>query len=227
RCDTCGHPLEDVVPDTGAVETARGRLSVPGVELPVRRQWPSGMATLGVELSGKVPEAARPETGRAVARMDGIGWGSVLRDLFAPGPDGEPVDGEVPVALRRAITEVLDAWAPAVDGVVVVASASRPTLVEHLAVGVARHLGVPVVGAVAPRPGVPAGRHDVNSAQRLASVVHRLELDLSPAAAAGLPGRAVLLVDDRYDSGWTVTVAARLLRDAGAAHVLPFTLAVG
>src|SRR5690606_2980512 len=103
------------------------------------------------------------------------------------------------------------------EGVVAVASDARPRLVEHLAAGVARHLGVPVVGRVAPRPGVPAGRHDVNSATRLAGVWRRLALDLSPAAAAGLPGRAVLLVDDRTDSGWTLTVAARLLREAGAA----------
>jgi ATP-dependent DNA helicase RecQ len=36
----------------------------------------------------------------------------------------------------------------------------------------------------------------------------------------------VLLVDDRADTRWTLTVAARLLREAGAPSVLPFTLAV-
>ena len=35
------------------------------------------------------------------------------------------------------------------------------------------------------------------------------------------------LVDDRTDSGWTLTVAARLLRGAGAAAVHPLVLAVG
>jgi ATP-dependent DNA helicase RecQ len=83
------------------------------------------------------------------------------------------------------------------------------------------------VGAVAPRPDSPPTRHDVNSAHRLAAVARRLVLDLAPAAAAGLPGRAVLLVDDRTDSGWTLTVAARLLRQAGASAVLPFVLGVG
>jgi ATP-dependent DNA helicase RecQ len=42
-------------------------------------------------------------------------------------------------------------------------------------------------------------------------------------AAAGGP---VLLIDDRIESGWTMTVAARLLRQAGAAAVLPLVLAV-
>ena len=33
-------------------------------------------------------------------------------------------------------------------------------------------------------------------------------------------------VDDRVDSGWTMTVAARLLREAGAPAVLPLALAI-
>ena len=36
----------------------------------------------------------------------------------------------------------------------------------------------------------------------------------------------VLVVDDRVDSGWTMTVAAKLLREAGASAVLPLVLAV-
>ena len=39
-----------------------------------------------------------------------------------------------------------------------------------------------------------------------------------------LAGQRVLLVDDRTDSGWTLTEAARLLRRAGAAAVLPLVL---
>jgi ATP-dependent DNA helicase RecQ len=35
----------------------------------------------------------------------------------------------------------------------------------------------------------------------------------------------VLLVDDLADTGWTLTMAARVLRAAGAAEVLPFALA--
>ena len=42
---------------------------------------------------------------------------------------------------------------------------------------------------------------------------------------AGLDG-PVLLVDDVVDTGWTMTVAARLLRRAGATAVLPFALAL-
>jgi ATP-dependent DNA helicase RecQ len=36
----------------------------------------------------------------------------------------------------------------------------------------------------------------------------------------------VLLVDDRIETGWTMTVSAKLLREAGAPAVLPLALAV-
>jgi len=48
------------------------------------------------------------------------------------------------------------------------------------------------------------------------------ELRAAIAAAGDGP---VLLVDDQVDTGWTMTVAAALLRDAGATAVLPLVLA--
>lgn len=219
RCDVCGSGFADVVPAPDEVARAGARQDEPGVEIVPRRQWPTGMATLDVPLSGRIADGDRAETGRAVARLDGLGLGGVLRELFAP----DTPDGELPPALRGPALRVLDAWAPPVDAVVAVRSRTRPLLVEHLSAGVARHLGVPVVGGVEPRAGTAAGRHDVNSAQRLAAV-HR---GLVVGAGADLEGRTVLLVDDRVDSGWTLTVAALLLLRAGAAAVHPFVLGVG
>lgn len=225
RCDRCGGTTAAEAPDDASVAVARERLAVPGVEIPPRRQWPSGLGRLGLDLAGRIPADEQPSPGRAVARSDGLGLGGVVRALYAATTD--PPACEVPEPLARGVIEVLDAWRPDVEGVVLIPSTTRPGLVEHLARGVAAHLGVPVVGEVRADPGVPAGRHDVNSAQRLAGVGRRLSLALSPAALAGLPGRRVLLIDDRVDSGWTMTVAARLLRRAGAAEVLPLTLALG
>jgi ATP-dependent DNA helicase RecQ len=41
-----------------------------------------------------------------------------------------------------------------------------------------------------------------------------------------LDGGPVLLVDDRVATGWTMTEAARVLRERGAGHVLPLALAL-
>ena len=36
----------------------------------------------------------------------------------------------------------------------------------------------------------------------------------------------MLVIDDRIETGWTMTVAAKLLREAGVPAVLPLVLAV-
>ncbi|WP_125775415.1 RecQ family ATP-dependent DNA helicase [Antribacter gilvus] len=251
RCDRCGGVDLPDAPDAEAIAEARAEMDRPGVEIESRRMWPTGLSTLGLDVKGRIPAGEQAEPGRAVARLDGLGWSGPLRDLLAPGAP----DGEVPVPLRRAAARVLDDWAalreaapvsdegdappgdaPAdeatpgrllVQGVVAVRSVTRPQLTFHLATGLAKYLGVPLIGAVGPVPGQEEpGRHDVNSAMRLAGVMRRLQLELGEPALRGLPGRAVLLVDDYTDSGWTVTVASRLLRQAGASAVYPFVLGV-
>ncbi|WP_062211454.1 RecQ family ATP-dependent DNA helicase [Demequina oxidasica] len=239
RCDGCGG-IE--LPDApGAEDIARSQADMDrvGVDVTARRQWPSGMDTLGIALRGRIAPALQAEPGRAIARLDGLGWSGALRDLFAtvPGEDDEGphhFDGETPVPLRTAAVQVLDDWtalwaddALAIDGVVGVSSTTRPILTAHLAAGLARYLSVPVLGSIEAAVGyeTPA-RHDVNSAMRLAGVEKRLRLDLAAAADGSLEGRKVLLVDDYIDSGWTLTVAARLLREYGAAAVYPFVLGV-
>ncbi|WP_035740408.1 hypothetical protein, partial [Arthrobacter sp. TB 26] len=47
------------------------------------------------------------------------------------------------------------------------------------------------------------------------------------AALAGIRGQSVMLIDDLVDSRWTVTVAGRALRLAGAGAVLPLVLGQG
>ena len=226
RCDNCRGGT-DLVSSVGAAEVAaaRAQLDIPGLAVAPRAQWPAGMKSLGISLSGRIDSAERAETGRAVGRLDGLGWGEALRELFSRNAS----DGPTPVPLRHAAAEVLRNWpeVAGVDGVVGVGSTGRPELVEHLSDGLARLLKVPVLGrlSVVP-PGAPSPPADVNSAQRLRGVADRFAL--VPADGAGaLAGRTVLLVDDRTDTGWTLTVGARLLRQAGAAAVLPFVLAVG
>ena len=41
---------------------------------------------------------------------------------------------------------------------------------------------------------------------------------------ADVAGHTILLVDDRWQTGWTATIAGALLREAGAEHVLPLVI---
>jgi ATP-dependent DNA helicase RecQ len=220
RCDRCGGLDLAATASEAAVEEAQQRLDRPGVVVEPRKLWPTGMAGVGVALTGRIPPEEQAEAGRAIARLTDLGWGRQLHDLLR---DGAP-DGELPVPLRHALVAVLDDWdfedgRP--DGLVVIGSAARPQLVAHLGEGLARYLGVPVLTTFdvldpdAPSP------HDVNSAQRLRAVARRHHLVDTGAVA----GRRVLLLDDRTDTGWTLAVCARALRQAGATAAYPLVLA--
>jgi ATP-dependent DNA helicase RecQ len=212
------------VPLDGA-EAARQRLLRPGVTVEPRKMWPTGMRELGIDdASGKIPAARLAEPGRALGRLTDVGWGSTLRALFAEGAPDEPVSGQ----LTDALVQVLAAWdwARRPASVVTLPSRSRPALVSSLgqrisAIGRLGYLGA--LGYATP-DGPGPRRH--NSAQRLSTVWRALtvppELRAAIAAAGDDP---ILLVDDQVDTGWTMTVAAALLRDAGATAVLPLALA--
>ncbi len=221
RCDNCGGLTLPLQAREESVQAARAELDVPGVAVEPRSQWPTGMASLEVPLTGKIAAGDKPEPGRAVGRLDGIGWGTALRALLAA--DAE--DGEVPIPLRHAAVQVLDGWLPAsagpVDGIVFIESFGRPRLVSHLADGLARYRSLPVLTTfelLEHRPAVVG----TNSAHRLAAVFRRIGL----ADPTSVYRKRILLVDDSTDTGWTLTVAARQLRQAGAAAVYPFVLAV-
>jgi len=104
-------------------------------------------------------------------------------------------------------------------------SRARPGLVRRLGRAVAARIGGKPLGVVG-ISGQDPTRHDVGSAFRLAEVARRLTLQTwSAQMLEELRDSVVVLVDDWSDSGWTLTVAASLLREAGAAAVHPFVLA--
>ncbi|XRQ13316.1 RecQ family ATP-dependent DNA helicase [Actinomadura welshii] len=218
RCDNCtGRHWPADVADESATH-ARDRLHRPGVDLPPRRMWPTGVRDdLGV--SGRIKADLQPETGRALGRLTDIGWGNRLRDLFAGG------DTDVPSDLVDAVVKVLAAWDwPArPTGVVTVGSRSRPRLVTTFGHRIAEIGRLPYLGELVPL-GEPVPRRH-NSAQRLRSVWHALAVPDDLAAALSANPGPVLLVDDRVETGWTMAVATRLLKEAGAGRVLPLTLA--
>ncbi|MCF6378380.1 DEAD/DEAH box helicase [Nocardioides KLBMP 9356] len=220
RCDNCGGLTLSTEVSEASVAEAGERLARPGVAVEPRKMWPTALANLGLDLKGKIAEGA--ETGRAVARLTDLGHGQSLRALFRE----DTPDGPVPPPLAQAVMEVMKDWAPEwesrPDAIVVVESATRPTLSRDLADGLSRVMQVPVVGTWAIRDhAVPPRAGQTNSAQRVAAVRRRGGLDADVP-----PGATVLLVDDQVTTGWTLTVAATAIREAGASAVLPLALAI-
>src|SRR6478672_6260787 len=219
RCDNCGGLTLSTDVSEASVAEAGERLARPGVVVEPRKMWPTALANLGLDLKGKIAEGAEP--GRAVARLTDLGHGQSLRALFRE----DSPDGPVPPGLAQAVMDVMKDWSPEwtsrPDVIVVVESATRPTLVRDLADGLARVMQVPVVGTWAIRDhSVPPRAGQTNSAQRVAATRRRGGLDADIPA-----GATVLLVDDQVATGWTLTVAAAAIREAGASAVLPLVLA--
>ncbi|MEJ2853654.1 MULTISPECIES: RecQ family ATP-dependent DNA helicase [unclassified Saccharothrix] len=213
RCDNCTGERWSAEVSSAAATAAREKLLRPGVSVEPRKQWPTGMAAVGVGLSGRIPAGEAAETGRALGRLTDIGWGNRLRALF------NEEDQEVPDDVFAACVKVLSAWgwAERPVGVVAVGSRTHPRLVDSFARRISDVGRLPLLGRV----WLGEAMRRANSAQRLAGLVRATEApDLSTVDGP------VLLVDDRIDTGWTMTVAARLLRLAGARSVLPFALAV-
>jgi ATP-dependent DNA helicase RecQ len=223
RCDNCtGQRWPTEVSGTGAA-AARDRLLRPGVDVPPRRMWPTGMRDLGIDASGKIPPGLSAEPGRALGRLTDTGWGMRLRAILADDARDEPVTAE----LTEAVIKVLAAWdwdtRPA--AVVTLPSRARPLLIESLAKRIADAGRLPCLGSLAYADGGPGPRRH-NSAQRLRSLWDALMVPGPLRHALGDLDGPVLLIDDRIETGWTMTVAAKLIREAGAPTVLPLVLAV-
>ncbi|WUS99645.1 RecQ family ATP-dependent DNA helicase [Streptomyces sp. NBC_00708] len=237
RCDNCAGARFDEGVSAAALDTAKGELGRPGVEVEPRKMWPTGLASVGVDLKGRIPAAELSGTGRALGRLSDIGWGNRLRPMLA----AQAPDGPVPDDVADAVVSVLADWArglggwasgaadavPRPVGVVTVASTRRPQLIESLGRRISQVGRMPLLGRVDLGPGADDVRmSQTNSAQRVRALHERLVVGPELAEALTAAGGPVLLVDDLSDTGWTLAVAARLLRRAGADAVFPLVLAV-
>ncbi|MFC9620314.1 RecQ family ATP-dependent DNA helicase [Streptomyces sp. NPDC056930] len=237
RCDNCAGALFDDHVSDAALDGARGELGRPGVEVEPRKMWPTGLAAVGVDLKGRIPAGELSFTGRALGRLSDIGWGNRLRPMLA----AQTPDAPVPDDVTNAVVSVLADWAkgpggwasgaedamPRPVGVVTIASRSKPQLIQSLGSRIAEVGRMPLLGSVAYAPAAAEVRiSQTNSAQRVRALHEALVVEPELADALAAASGPVLLVDDLSDTGWTLAVAARLLRRAGAQGVFPLVLAV-
>jgi ATP-dependent DNA helicase RecQ len=226
RCDRCAGPLFDTDVSAESLAAANAFLGRPGIAVPTKKLWPTGLDAVGVPLKGKIGPADQISPGRAVGRLSDLGWGNRLRAVAGPGAP----DGHVPDDLVAGVVEVLKAWAHGDErwphrpaGVVAVASRRHATLVASLAERIALVGRLPLLGTLDVAP-VPDARG--NSAQRVRALHEAFTVGPGLGAALAAIDGPVLLVDDLVDSGWTMALAGRALRRAGAPDVLPLALAV-
>ncbi len=216
RCSSCTGRLPGGLPATpgpDSVAAATSYLRGLDVILEPRKMWAGGL----VSHRGRISRDLAAQPGRALAFADDPAWAEIAA-LVA---DGSP-DRELPSTVVDGLVAVLARWSTSWSDrpvvVVPMPSSTRPETIRTLAARLADVGRLELVDALeqaGPRPGA-----DASPAARARALEVRLRL----RPGAGLPPVPVLLVDDSYRTGWTMTWAAALLREAGATAVLPLVL---
>ena len=221
RCDRCaGEWFSREVPDA-SLGSAATSLAKVGVIVDPRAQWPTGMERLGVPVRGRMTADDTLQPGRVIARLSDLGWGGRLREVLRE-------DQPIPRWLLVAAVDVLRQWDWVDRPVTMVAMPARrrPQLVGSLAQGLAEIGRLPFLGHLEYAGAGPTGGPGGNSAYRLGQVWDQFRVPEDIAAATRALGGPILLVDDVVSSRWSLTVAGRALRHAGAPAVLPLALAL-
>ncbi|MEA2449088.1 MAG: ATP-dependent helicase RecQ, partial [Thermoleophilaceae bacterium] len=212
RCAACAGPMFHEALDRAVVVEAQDHLRSRPLELEPRKRWPA------MNGSGQknIPPDRQLRVGRALARSGDGGWDPLVR--AGRFETGRFADELVPACVR-----LVAAWGPdpAPSWVAAVPSLRSGLLVPEFAARLAAALELPFVEAVARVGSGPPQRQMENSSQQASNVAGQFEIAAAPPA-----GEPVLLVDDLWFSGWTMTTIGALLRDAGSGPVHPLALSL-
>ncbi|MDE0205457.1 MAG: DEAD/DEAH box helicase [Candidatus Tectomicrobia bacterium] len=164
--------------------------------------------------SGNLPQGFRAETGRILSRWGDAGWGQATVE----GKHRGRFEDELVVAVAAMVQQ---RWQPdpPPEWVTCVPSRAHPDLVPDFAHRLATTLQLPFLSVV--------GKTRDNDPQKgQQNRFHQCRnLDGAFTIDGPFPQRPLLLVDDVFDSGWTLAVVAALLRQAGCGPVWPVALA--
>jgi ATP-dependent DNA helicase RecQ len=210
RCAVCTGrlPAPGAAPAEATVRAAWQHLKAQQIVVDPRKMWPAGAPR-----RGRIAEGLRAEPGRALSRGEDAIWTEPVRAALAGGP---PVPDEV----FSGVVDMLKGWgwpAGRPTWVTWVPSRRRRPLLTDLATRLAE-LGR--MELATPLSADGAGYQDdaATNAESAATALRRL------AVTGAVPAGPVLLVDDTMRSGFTLTVAAVLLREAGGGPVYPLVL---
>ncbi len=211
RCDHCSpRPARPLDPEV--VGRALAHLRSAEVLLEPRKAWPGGLPGR----KGRIPAASQAETGRALAFGNDPGWAETLAAAFAA------ADGPLDPALAAGCVAALRRWdwAARPTWVTWIPSRVRPGLVRAVAEHLSQVGRMPLAEVIERVAARPPQAEMANSSRQAANALDAF--GVGPVSDFGQG--PVLVVDDTWNSGWTMTLVAEALRRAGAGPVLPFVL---
>jgi ATP-dependent DNA helicase RecQ len=218
KCAACkGQPLlspeyEHELANNAAIYLKRSHQT-----LQPRKQWPPGNALPTYRFSGRIGNALCAQEGRALCLWRDAGWGQMVAK-------GKYEQGRFDDNLVKACMDMVRLWnpLPAPEWVTGIPTLTHPELVPDFARRLAELLRLPFHTCIRKAKANPPQKEMQNSFQQAHNLDGVFVADTEP-----VPGGPCLLINDTTDSGWTFTVAAAVLRQAGCATVFPLALALG
>ncbi|MEA2083910.1 MAG: RecQ family ATP-dependent DNA helicase [Thermodesulfobacteriota bacterium] len=217
KCRNCAPDL--LLPETFDDELAnRAALFLRRSYQPLspKKQWPAKDMFQRSPLGAyRIPEELQAGEGRALSLWRDAGWGQLVAQ-------GKYRNNRFSDELVTACVEMVEIWSPdpAPGWVTCIPSLDRPDLVPDFAARLADALGLPFVPCVEQ---IRANRPQKEMENRFQQVSN---LDGVFNITDQCLEEPCLLIDDMVSSGWTFTVAAALLRQAGCSGVLPLALSL-
>jgi ATP-dependent DNA helicase RecQ len=210
RCSVCTGrvPSPGRSADAATTRAAWTHLRAQRVLIEPRKMWPAGAPR-----RGRIGEGLRAEPGRALSRGEDAIWSDPVRAALG-------ADAPVTVEIFDGVVDVLASWgwpAGRPTWITWVPSRRRDGLLRDLA---GRLAGIGRMEVVTPLTSDGPGFQDdaATNAESAAIALRRLRIE------GDVPFGPVLLIDDSLRSGFTLTVAAALLRESGAGPVYPLVL---
>ena len=212
QCSVCtgALPAQGLDIDPESVEAARVYLRGADVTIEPRKLWPGGLR------DGRKGRIVGASAGRALTFADSPGWGEAAEAVA--GSD-RPLSDDVVAGMVSVLTRWRDSWGSRPVAVVPMPSRHHPQLIGDLARRLADVGRLPLADVLEVRGTRPPD--GAVSARKVEALLSCLALRDGATVPADGP---VLLVDDSYRTGWTMTLAAALLREAGASEVMPLVV---
>jgi len=215
RCENCrGKPVLGIGLDPDLMRQAHRSIGETAANVIAPRQQVPKDSLPIYSFPTRIPPDRRAEPGRALGRWGDDSWG----DRATLGKVNDRFDDDL---VEAAAAMIRQRWKPSPPPAWVTSVPSRrhPELVPEFARKLADRLGVPYVETFAKIRDTAEQKEQENSFHQCRNLDGAFEIVATP------DGGPVLLVDDMVDSGWTFTILAMLLRQAGSGPVYPVALA--
>lgn len=163
--------------------------------------------------SGNLSKNLLAETGKVLSRWEDAGWGKIVAEDKHKGYFKEElVDAVIEMIKERWMPNPYPTW------ITCVPSNRHPKLVPDFAERLARKLGLPFHFIIKKIKETGIQKEQQNSYFQCVNLDGAFQVD------GMVLNEPVLLIDDAVDSGWTFTIIAALLRQAGSGPVYPVAL---